>query len=111
VGIVPGCGQVLLGEPLSVRLGDVVVSGDPSFYAGEVGGPLVELFAGLLQRDAELPSEGPEVGDVRCCNRAEYLAVNFSRCVAFDPSMTFVKQEGYVAPGRWPGLCSVSARV
>jgi hypothetical protein len=64
VGIVPGCGQVLLGEPLSVRLGDVVVSGDPSFYAGEVGGPLVELFAGLLQRDAELPSEGPEAAGV-----------------------------------------------
>ena len=43
---------------MSVGLGDVVVSGDPSFYAGEVGRPLFELFAGLLQRDAELPSRG-----------------------------------------------------
>lgn len=58
VGIVPDCGQVLLCEPLSVRLGLVVASGDPSFYAGEVGGPLVELFGCLLQCDAELLPEG-----------------------------------------------------
>jgi hypothetical protein len=51
----------LLGEPLSVRSGDVVVSGDPSFYAGEVGGPLIELFGGLLQRDAESLSEWSEI--------------------------------------------------
>ena len=59
------------------------VPGDPSFYAGEVGGPLVELFGGLLQRDAELPSEGPEVGDVWCCDGAEYLVVDFAGDVAF----------------------------
>jgi hypothetical protein len=73
LGVIPHAwGELLLGEPLSVSLGDMVVSGDPSFYAGEVGGPLAELFGCLLQRDAELPSEGPEVGDVRRCDRAEY---------------------------------------
>ena len=95
LGIVPGCGQVLSGEPLSVRLSDMVVPGHPSFYAGEVGGPLVELFAGLLQRDAELPSEGPEVCDVRCCNRAEYLAVDFTGDVAFEAAHV----TGRCAPG------------
>lgn len=89
MGIVPGCGQVLLGEPLSVRLGDVIVSRDPSFYAGEVGGPLVELFAGLLQRDAELPSEGAEVSDVRWCNGAEYLAVDLPGDLAFQAAHGF----------------------
>ena len=89
MGIVPGCGQVLLGEPLSVRLGDVIVSGDPSFYAGEVGGPLVELFAGLLQRDAELLPEAAEVGDVRCCDGAEYLAVDVPCDVAFEAAHGF----------------------
>jgi hypothetical protein len=68
---------VLLGEPLSVGLGDVVVSGDPSFYAGEVGGPLVELFGGVLQRDAELLPDGSVVADVRRRNRVENLAVDF----------------------------------
>ena len=74
---------------MSIGLGDVVVPGDPSFYAGEVGRPLVELFAGLLQRDVELPSEGPEVRDVRCCNRAEYLAVDFPGNVAFEAAHGF----------------------
>ena len=76
MGIVPGCGQVPLCEPLSVLLGDVVVSGDSSFYSGEVGGPLVELVGGLLQRDAELLSEGPQLADVRRCNGAEYVTEN-----------------------------------
>lgn len=74
---VPGYGQVLLREPLSVRLGDGDDSGDSTFYAGEVGEPLVKVFASLLLPDAELPSEGSEVGDVRCCNGVDYLAVDF----------------------------------
>jgi hypothetical protein len=82
-------GELLLAKPLSVPLGDVVVSGDPSFYAGEVGGPLAELFGCLLQRDAELLSEGSEVGDVRRCNRAEYLTEDFPGDVAFEAAHGF----------------------
>lgn len=89
MGIVPGCGQVLLGEPLSVPLGDMVVSADASFYAGKVGGPLTELLGCLLRRDAELLPEGPEVGDVRSCDRVEYLAIDFPRDVAFEAAHGF----------------------
>ena len=80
---------MLLGEPVAVGEGDVVVSGDSSFDAGEVGGPLVELFAGVLQRDAEPLPEGSEVGDVKCCNGVEYLAVDFPGDIAFEEAHGF----------------------
>jgi hypothetical protein len=82
-------GELLLAKPLSVPLGDMIVSGYPSFDAGEVRGPLAELFGCLLQREAELLPEGPEVGDVWSCDRVEYLAVDFTGDVAFEAAHGF----------------------
>lgn len=100
-------GELLLGEPLSVPFGDMVVSGDPSFYAGKIGGPLAELFGSLLQRDAELLPDGSEVSDVRRCNRVKNLAEDFPCDVAFEAAHGFPfalavgRTFGDVVLGRW----------